>query len=253
MGRQATTEERAAFMDRTAELYRLFKKGTRTSKDVLAGLQQLIDGAPITKSTAPVSPFQASAIMGNNMFGPEDTAHCFDVIFTPEELDRLEVIPFSIDVLQACADSHVLVACAALSLMDIWNAYPDHFTFTRGKDPWFKREHFARTKAKAGWQLIRKSPLPGSVSSTWNEGGNFLGTDDMVPSTSVIAQAVLIYDALANDIDMFKTYLLRTSDLATNGTRVFINGFQRNALLVGSLRDDEHVSLLGLASCKKPN
>jgi len=56
------------------------------------------------------SPSQLTAmkIMGENCFGPEKLAECFDIVLTEPELRKITKIPFSEATLQKHNDTHIL-------------------------------------------------------------------------------------------------------------------------------------------------
>lgn len=92
-----------------------------------------------TKIPSPVpgiSPVRARGIMGNNCLGLEEVYWHYARDPDPEQYAE---IPFSEETLQACKDTHVLVAGAPLTLNDVrmidnCNFYPTY---------WYRHEPFA--------------------------------------------------------------------------------------------------------------
>ena len=240
---EASIAERAAFTDRTNELYRLFKKGARSSSVVLDALQVLIDGGPRT------TPEEAAAIMGSNFIGIEAMSRHLGVKLSPKSKKLFDKVPFSAEVLQSKADTHVLVACGALSLMDVWH---QTYLLYAKSDPWYKGLRFATTKIKAGWQLVRKNPVPASTSKTWDEQSALLGADDQVPNASVLAQAILL-TYLETKERLFETIYVRCSDVDSDGSRVHLGRFDRGGLNVYSDWDARRNGNFGLSSSRRPS
>lgn len=214
-----------------------------------AELVRFWNGTPT--SATPVTYEQASAIMGSNFHGFDALERHFGVKLSPKSKRLFGGVPFSAAVLQTCAETHVLVACGALSLMDVWQAQSD--LFYAMSDPWYDQpsEQFAHSKVKAGWQLVRKNPVPESTSKTSDEQNSLLGADETVPSASVLAQATLLC-YLETKERLFETIFVRSSDVDNRGNHVYLGFFGSQGLVV----DDGYwvnyqSSSFGLASSRK--
>ncbi len=212
-----------------------------------AELVRFWNGAP-APSLASVTPEQAAAIMGQGFIGIEPLQRHLGVKLSPKSKKLFDRVPFSAEVLQQCAETHVLVACGALSLMDVWQVQTD--LLYAKSDPWYKGERFATTRVKAGWQLVRKNPVPDSTSKTWDEQNALLGQNDQVPSASVLAQAILL-TYLETKERLFKTIYVRTSDLDSDGLRVCLGLFDSQGLHVYYSWGSRQDSNIGLASSRK--
>ncbi|MFO0862588.1 MAG: hypothetical protein U0516_02620 [Candidatus Saccharibacteria bacterium] len=94
-----------------------------------------------------VTPEQAAQIMGSNFHGIDTLERHLGVKLSAKSKKLFLNVPFSAAVLQACAETHVLVACGALSLMDAWQVQKN--LFYAKSDPWYGQpsEQFARSKA----------------------------------------------------------------------------------------------------------
>lgn len=194
------------------------------------------------------TPAQAAAIMGSNFIGIEPLQRHLGVKLSPKSKKLFDKVPFSAKVLQQCADTHVLVACGALSLLDVWLVQKDLWYCK--SVPWYKAECFATTKVKAGWQLVRKNAMPDSTSKAWDEQNLLLGADESVPSASVLAQAIfLIY--LETNEHLFQTIYVRTSSVDSNGSHMGIGSFVTQGLFVNSYSVGHRGSNLGLVSSRK--
>ena len=198
------------------------------------------------------TPEIAAEIMGYNFHGIDALERHLGVKLSAKSKKLFLTVPFSAEVLQACRETHVLVACGALSLMDVWQAQTG--LFYAKSEPWYgaQSEQFARSKVKAGWQLVRKNPVPDSTSKTWDEQNALLGADDLVPSASVLAQAIVIH-YLETEERLYETIYVRVSDVHSNGFRVYLGYFDQDALYVHSHWDGDRGSFIGLASSRKFN
>lgn len=83
-----------------------------------AELVRFWNGNPVEDDT--VTPEQAAAIMGTNFHGVDALQRHLGVKLSTKSKKLFLNVPFSAAMLQACAQTHVLVACGALSLMDVW-------------------------------------------------------------------------------------------------------------------------------------
>lgn len=200
-----------------------------------------------------VTPEQAATIMGSNFHGIDALERHLGVKLSAKSKKLFLSVPFSAATLQACAETHVLVACGALSLMDVRQAQTG--LFYAKSDPWYgaASEQFARSKVKAGWQLVRKNPVPDSTRKTWVEQNALLGADEQVPSASVLAQAILIH-YLETEERLYETIYVRVSDVRSGGALVDLGIFDQGGLDGVRYRwAGFRYSGLGLASSRKFN
>lgn len=245
-------------LDNTAQFLRLLREAGLTDQ----ARQRVIDdpafrgelvrfwnGNPSEGGTT--TPEIAAGIMGDNFHGIDALERHLGVKLSAKSKKLFLTVPFSAEVLQACRETHVLVACGALSLMDAWQAQTA--LFYAKSDPWYgaASEQFARSKVKAGWQLVRKNPVPDSTSKTWDEQNQLLGQDDQVPSASVLAQAILIH-YLETGERLFETIYVRVSDVDSGGNRVYLGSFDEGGLRVdGYWGGYRRRRGLGLSSSRK--
>lgn len=101
-----------------------------------------------------VSQKTARAIMGKNYLGVDQSIQHLKVTPSKADLKVLEEVPFSEAVLEACKDTHVLVAVLPMSVMSLWEK-TKHLFYSKD-DPWYRKESFAKDKGQAGWHLVRK-------------------------------------------------------------------------------------------------
>ncbi len=250
MTRAATQAEKAAFVDRISELYRLFsQEGGREPQQVLRDIQAASEGRSSEQPTAVSDPVeQAIDIMGSNFIGPEEVKQRSGLRFTAGQYKKLlTTMPFSADVLRSVRDTHVLIAVPAVSLMDLQGKLNNLFYSKRS--PWYANESFAQTKLKAGWQLVRKTEVPNSRSKTWSEQQALL-TEELVPGSALVALTALMFH-LERGERLFTDYYVRTSDVYSDGYRVFVGHFDADGLYVYICWDDGHRDYLGLSSARK--
>lgn len=192
----------------------------------------------------------AAEIMGSNFHGVDALERHFGVKLSAKSKKLFLAVPFSAEVLQACRETHVLVACGALSLMDVWQAQTG--LFYAKSEPLYggSSERFARSMVKAGWQLVRKHPVPDSNSKTWDEQNHLLGADEQVPSDSVLAQTILTH-YLETGERLFEQVYARTSSLDSDGHRVLFGNFDENGLRINYFWDGRRIGDIGLSASRK--
>ena len=199
------------------------------------------------------TPEIAAEIMGRGFHGTDALECHLGVKLSPKSKKLFLTVPFSAEVLQACHETHVLVACGALSLMDVWRVQTR--LFYSNSDPWYgdSSKWFAHSKVKAGWQLVRKNPVPDSSRKTWDEQNQLLRQDEQVPSASVLTQAILIH-YLETGERLFEDIYVRCSDMDYDSDRVRLGHFDEDGLRVGYYWDGWDGNwgvVVGLSSSRK--
>ena len=194
-----------------------------------------------------VTPEQAATIMGNNFHGIDALEHHLGVKLSAKSKRLFGSVPFSAEIMQACAQTHVLVACGQLSLMDVWLVQTDLFYDI---DPWFKAMRFANAKERAGWQLVRKQPVSNSTCKSFNEQKALLGANEMIPSLSVLSQAIIL-TYLETKECLFPGIFVR----ASSGDRAILGQFNGRSFHIDYFAwvSDEPNGGIGLASSIKPS
>lgn len=202
-------------------------------------------------SQAPLTPEAAARIMGSNFHGVEHVSQHFGVSFTPKQLKRLDVVPFGAELLQSVAETRILVAGAALSIMDVHAKAKGLFYATKDT-PWYGEsdQRFAtKTKVTVGWHLVRKTPLPGSTSKSWSDQQAMVGpTDTLLPACLVVYTAIL--HALVTGERILPGAYIRTSDVTAYGLRVNVGRFGSYGLGV-DFWGDGPVDNVGVAVARK--
>lgn len=199
-----------------------------------------------------ITPEQAAAIMGDNFHDLDAQERQFRIRFSSKVHEIFSTVPFSSEVLQACAETHVLIACASFSLMDLYQ-----YCLFSSKSvqfcSWWRSGMTPRVRVKSGWQLVRKYPVTGSANKTWVEQNQLLGADELVPSASVLAQAILIHRWETGEW-ILREIECRTSDVAYPGCHVVVGYFDMEGLVTNRRAWDEgHHEHRFLASAKKPS
>lgn len=192
----------------------------------------------------------AARIMGANFHGAESLRHLGVSIPNPLQIQLFRSVPFSSEVLKECKDTHVLVACAGLSLHEVRKSQPDLFEYKAEK--WWNSQPYFRSFAKVGWYLIRKGPVPNSLNEAWNDQVKLLSDMETVPSASVLAQAVLIH-YLDTGTRLFEDAIVRVSDLDSRGDQFVVGGFSRGFCVGDFWWNAVCNESLGIASARNPS
>ena len=200
-------------------------------------------------STTPATTVAAAAqIMGAGNFHGVKALTTLGATLSAKEKRAFKTVPFSAEVLTACRDTHVLVACAGISFMEVWRLKTS--LFYAKDNPWFKGHDFAQAKVKAGWYLVRRDLVPDSTLMSWTDQLNLLMEVEEVPRASVLAQAILIH-YLETDERLFPGIYVRVSDVDSDGDRVYLGRFDQDGLLVDAYWDTFRFSSVGVSASRK--
>lgn len=136
----------------------------------------------------------AGAIMSRNFLGIEAVTHCLQLQFSDEQMQQLNEIPFSENLLQECRDSHILVAGFPLSILDLC-LLAQQEKLRQGLYPqnWYEKEPFAQKRVAARWYLIRKEPVSGSPNRTFGEQTGLLSSSEEIPYACEVVYAASLY------------------------------------------------------------
>lgn len=195
-----------------------------------------------------VSQKTARAIMGKNYLGVDQSIQHLKVTPSKADLKVLEEVPFSEAVLEACKDTHVLVAVLPMSVMSLWQK-TKHLFYSKD-DPWYCEEGFAKKRGQAGWHLVRKTIVPNSTSKTWQEQQSLLGKDEETPTARVLIYTVIL-TFLATGERLLPNIYARVSDLDSGGLRVDVGSFGEDGLDVFFDWDGDHSDDVGVSSARK--
>ncbi len=213
--------------------------------DLAKKIVRLIQNGGFEPST---SQKRAREIMGKNIFGVEEAITHFGVNPSKQQSAYLAEIPLAESVLEACKNTHILVAVFPMTLLDIRGACKDQSLFYN--QDWYNKQTFAKEKGEVGWQLIRKTPIDDSTSKTWGEQNKLLGKDDEVPTVRAVVYTMIGHYKATGE-RLFEKIWVRCSDLDSDGNRVHVGSFDARGLDVAHYWDDRRYDLLGLASARK--
>lgn len=200
---------------------------------------------------ASVSQERAREIMGRSFLGAAEVEKYFGVAFLSKQLRALARIPFSEATLEECKETHLLVAGAPLSILDVRAKAPKG-TFYSNDDAWYDTEAFARDeKVAVRWYLIRKDIVADSTSKSFNEQQRLLGPKDEIPRACEVVYAVVLYYYLAMGERLFERMYVRCADVDSVGFRVGVGNFDSCGLSVGRYWGDNRRGCVGVASGRK--
>jgi hypothetical protein len=199
---------------------------------------------------------RAKEIMGTNFFGLEEAMKHFGMSFSKRQIAYMSEIPFSETTLQACKDTHILVAVMPLSIVQI-RSYATAMRLPKSQksffysQDWYDSQAFANERGKLEWQLVRKTPVSDSLSKTWSQQQALLdGKIEETPKAQIMVYTIIGH-FLATGERLFEKLYVRCSDLDSDGNRVGVGGFGADGLVVDYYNDDSVGGSLGVSSSRK--
>ncbi|TAL50646.1 hypothetical protein EPN81_02180 [Patescibacteria group bacterium] len=133
----------------------------------------------------------APEIMGRNFLGISQVEEHLGIL-THEQKEALATIPFSLETLRECADTHVLIADIGTSILDLEQKYIGAFhrhsmLEVRGKD-------FAKRTQDACWRLIHKSAVEDSFSRNWSDQQSLIDPEiEEIPSARQVIYTMILH------------------------------------------------------------
>ena len=109
---------------------------------------------------------RAREIMGKNFFGVDEAFKYFDINPSVRQLADLAEIRFSEAELEACKDTHILVATFPLSILDLRTRVRRDL-FWGHEDAWYNGMPFARMRGVTGWFRFPKTMLSERRIGNW--------------------------------------------------------------------------------------
>jgi hypothetical protein len=217
--------------------------GSSLDPDIVARRLQLIIEGPTAAPTGSTTLDDAAAIMGQAYHGLDQLERHLSVGLSVSEAAQLATVPFSQETLLDSRQTHVLVACARVSLMGLRAKAPAAFYY---KKAWYAEEEFARHRLRARWRLVRKQPVAESTSKPWATQQALLPADELVPGVCEMALAIVLH-YLETSERLLPTAYVRTCDLDSAGRRVGLGRFGRDGLRIRSWGDypDYYIGLAG--------
>ncbi len=227
-------------------LQRLFARGGELHLYIIAGIRRL---------TATMPNYDlARTILGKDFISPEEIMKSRGITYTDDQLVQLGSSLPPQEVLEWCRDhGYMLVAGPnkSLSLLEVRDLKSEYlYTKTGG---WYAetKETFSRNdKVETRWLMMRKEPINGSTSKTWDEQQSLLSDVEMVPNAAEVVWCVTTYKAVRG-VCLFPNAYVRTSSLGSDGDRVYVGGFDATGLLVDSVFDSRRVGIIGLSGARK--
>lgn len=163
----------------------------------------------------------ARDIMGRNFFGIEEAIKYFKIHPTKAERAALSRIPFTMETLEACRHTHILVAVFPLSIMQIRGMYPNLFR-TAKKQFLYEKKKFAKDAGEiAEWCLIKIAPTFGAMFNKPEMQRAALGKTNIIPSVRAMVYTI-IGRYLAEQKYIFSTGNILFSDKSKTDRRVVI-------------------------------
>jgi len=158
---------------------------------------------------------KARVIMGKNFFGIENAISCFGVNPSIEQLDILDEVPWSEEILTSCKDTHILVAKFPISILEIEDTYKRLFRRGNIPDGIYPYRTFYKYKGEIGWHLVRKTPVTGSANKTWNEQLELLLEEEKTLSAGTLVYATVGHFLTTAERLFQKTYV-RCADIVVS-------------------------------------
>ncbi|MFO8113007.1 MAG: hypothetical protein R6T92_10910 [Desulfosalsimonadaceae bacterium] len=198
-----------------------------------------------------LSQIQAQKIMGQNFFGVKDATEHFGVKPTEEQLKALSEIPYSEKVLKECKDTHILVAILPISILTIREMIREKVDSKLFyNQTWYNDEDFAKEKGKVCWKLIRKNPVPSSISKDWKEQLELIDENEEVPTARAMIYTIAGYYLKMGE-KLFEHTYVRTSSTDSDGGYVIVGYFESSGIHAYSYWDDLCSFVVGIASSWK--
>lgn len=190
-------------------------------------------------------------IMGKNFFGVPEAMKHFGISPTRQQLLMLSKMPFSIEELIMCKDTHILVAVFPLSIRDIRiKTAAKNFFYEQG---WYDEYEFGNDKGEASWQLISKTPVTNSIKENWdwNDLLPLIASEEEVPTAQIIIYSIIGH-YFNTEERLFDHYPVYTSSLVAENVRVVV-WFEYKGPVVSKLKNGGHngYSNLGILVARK--
>ena len=232
----------AAGLDRELAQKVIDSKGNELAAEVVRFVREG-DLWPITRRG------RAREIMGENFFGIDEVEKYFKVCPTFRQIHDLSWVPYSEATLQACKDTHVLVAVFPLSVLEI-RGKVERSLFCSHEDAWYNKQAFAKDKGEVHWQLVRKTPVENSTNKTWQDQQALLAKNEETPTAQVMTYTIIGH-YLATGVRLLENVYVRCSSVGSGGGRVSVGDFDSRGLDIRSYSDNSRFDDLVLSSARK--
>jgi hypothetical protein len=197
---------------------------------------------------------QAEEMMGRNMIPLGFILACYALL--PDELEKCKnlefnPLPFSLDTLEECRESHILVADSGDSIHEISSIQ----TQTSGIDPDSLTNRFQHEKAAPTWRLVRIAPLAKTFGERFRRQESLIGLRDSIPSARTLVYTMLAWLMKSRE-RLFEDALVRTSSRFDEGAldyKACVGEFDESGVRMEAFWDEQRISSLGLATERKPD
>jgi len=234
---------------------------TNTDKD---GVQRLVKSSgkfkeaiekTIRRFTAKAPDFTlARTILGDDFISPEEITAARGLTYTDEQIAELEQTLPSQEVLEWLRDNDFYLTAGSpsdMSLLDIRELERRYFYSKEGG--WYSEpsEAFARNdKVTCRWLMLRKGPMPNSMSKTWSEQDQLISDIEVVPNAAEQVWGMTVYKAV-RDIYLLPDVYVRTSSVGSDGDHVYVGCFDGGGFGVDRWDDDNRGGRIGVSSARK--
>lgn len=202
----------------------------------------------------------ARSILGKDFISADEIAASRGLSYTEDQLIELgKKLPDQATLEQLRDSGMMLVAGppTAMSLVDVRALHADYF-FLKGPDQdvgaWYDdaNEKFSKTdKVEAlGWIAVRKEAVEDSFSKNWSEQQELVKEPMVIPNAAEAVWALTTYKAV-RDVYLLDELYVRTSSVVSDGSRVYVGGFDADGLCVNVHWDDDRYSYLGVSAARK--
>lgn len=189
----------------------------------------------------------ARAIMGRNMLGVPEVS-CLLGKTCLAGIPGLQEVPYCLQTLRQCKQSHILVADTGLSLAMLRR----HSWVLKMKSV-FEDEAFVTKHEPACWRLIARHPLVDSFGKSWNEQCALVDNDkETTLSARQIVYAVLLYEHTRR-YKLLSQFCVRSHDVSLQLEPIVVGPFTEYRLRLDPWqRGDQHPHL-GFMTARKPD
>lgn len=181
-----------------------------------------------TTVAAPTGYDLARTILGQDFITPEEIASARGLTYTGEQLAAFADTFPSEEVIRWCQANNFMLIVGPpnpLSLLEIRDLKPEYFYSKTGG--WYaeEKQRFSRDqKVRPAWLALRKEPVSGSTSKTWEEQIALLSGVEYVPNDAEVEWALTTYKAV-RDVYLLSNIYVRTSSLDSDGCHVRVGRF----------------------------
>lgn len=203
-------------------------------------------------STTTISIDTACKIMGKNYISPSEVLQRLQIEFQDDDLRKIMKVPYSERILQKNKNSHVLIPFFHLSIREMCEMAPSLFWFCNDEIISGFGDHILNSKTKGGWRLIRKGPVPFSMSKSYFGQICLLNKNERIPDIQTIAFANIVYFLLRREDMIPEEDYVRTSSFTRDGvngsSRISVSSIDLDGMHFITFEDDTIQYDLGLAS-----